>query len=100
MRLRCKNCGQRGIGLLHAMVYSTSDPILCQLCGRRVAVPAVWAWLFGLLTGAGLIVGIIASFAMMHAWPLVLAIALVLLLQVLIVPAFSRAVKESWTGQD
>lgn len=100
MRLKCKNCGRRGIGLLHAMVYSTSDPILCLLCGRRVAVPRVWSWLFGFLMSAGVLAGVIASFIVMHVWPLVLAIALGLALQALMIPAFSRVVEETWSRND
>ena len=97
MRLRCKYCGRRGIGLLHAMVYSTSDPILCLLCGRRVAVPRVWRWLFGFVISAVVLAGVIASFVAMHPWPLVLAIALGLALEVLMIPAFSRVVEETWS---
>ncbi len=100
MRLRCKNCGQRGIGLLHAIVYSTSDPILCLLCGRRIAVPRVWSWLFGFLISAGLLAGVVASFFVMHAWPLLLAITVGLILQALMIPAFSRVVEETWSKKE
>ncbi len=94
MPLECKNCKDRGISLLHAVVYSLTDPIRCQRCGREIAVPSGTRLVFGILEGLVLLVAVIASVAVSSIWPLLLAILVAVCVRVFVVSAFSRVIEE------
>lgn len=84
--------------MLDAVAYSSDANIQCKFCGKIFGLTRFGSFIYKILEGGLVLLSIFCSFYLYSTWPLVFSILVILLIRAIILPQFTRKVKNnpSW----
>jgi len=74
MKINCRNCHKKGIGIMNAIAYSSDGKMRCGFCGKTLGLTRLGSIIYKVLEGGFILFSVFYSFYLYSSWPLMLLI--------------------------